>query len=248
MTPLKNPMEHASLCLINHRKSLHCLQCLNCNLSTKSTLEVAINNNSQQKTVSRTQQTMADMENLSRPSVSNLFNLSNLERVFSEIFDKISAANKRMDKIESDIASNVSLSSFLSLKNEYESNMNLFENRIKYLEENVSSIKPIIQKSTFNAENIEKLRDKTKECVTNEAFEASMSDFQEVISDKIKQISTTKSSNHRTKQLEESTKGICSQISAIESMLQCKVDKSQVPLIQSCQKHLDVKHYIILLY
>jgi len=172
-------------------------------------------------------------------SVSNLVNLSNLERVFSEIFGKLSTINKRMDKMESDIASNVSLSNFLSLKNEYESNTNLFENRIKYLEENVSSIKPIIQKSTFNAENIDKLRDKQKECVTAESFQSSMSDFEEIISDKLEQISSAKSSNHRTKKLEESTKGICAQISAMESMLQCKVDKSQIPLVQSCQKQLD---------
>ena len=49
-------------------------------------------------------------------SVSNLVNLTNLERVFGEIFDKLSIITNRLDKLENDLTSNVSLTRFLSLK------------------------------------------------------------------------------------------------------------------------------------
>eukprot|EP01083_Nonionella_stella_P153191 491834_1 len=182
---------------------------------------------------------MADRDSASAISVSNLVNLSNLERVFGEIFEKLSSMNQRIDTIESNLASNVSLTRFLSLKNEYESNMNLFENRIKYLETNVSELKPNIQRTGYNQENIDKLREKSKQWITTEMFESSLNDIEETMNHKMEQISSTKCSNERSKKLEESTKDICAQISAMESLIQCKVDKSQIPLIESCQKQLD---------
>ena len=184
---------------------------------------------------------MADSESMPTMSVSNLVNLSNLERVFSDVLESISKLNKRMDKLESDAASSVSLSRFLSLQNEYESNTTLFENRIKYLEQMVSDLKPTKQQTAYNEESIDKLREQSKSLVTNESFEASMSDLELTISDKIEQIASTKCSTARTKKLEESTQDICAQISAMESMMQCKVDKSQVPLIESCQRQLEVE-------
>ena len=183
---------------------------------------------------------MSDNKAKSSLSVSNLVNLSNLERVFGEIFDKLSTITTRLDKLENELASNVSLTRFLSLKNEYESFTNLFENRVKYLEENVSELKPIITKSQFNQENIDKIREKSKQFITNESFESSINDFECTMTDKLEQISSNKCGIDRCKKLEESTKIISQQISAMESMLQCKVDKSQVPLIESCQKQLDV--------
>lgn len=182
-------------------------------------------------------------EQKSIPSVSNLVNLTNLERVFSEVFDKLSTFSTRLDKLEDAVSSNVSLTSFLSLKNEYESNISLFENKIKYLEEDVSSLKPLITKTDFHYECIDKIREKSKQFVTKETFDSNMNDFELILNDKIQQISTSKCSNSKFKKLEESTKIMSQQISGIESILQCKVDKSQVPLIESCQKQLDVKSH-----
>jgi len=188
---------------------------------------------------SPTLHSMASKESVAAVSVSNLVNFSNLERVFGEIFESISKVNQRIDRLESDAASNVALSRFLALKNEYESSSTLFEDRIKYLEQMVSDLKPTKEQTAYNAESIEKLRERSKSFVDTESFESSLSDLELTISDKIEQIASTKCSNARTKKLEESTQGICAQISAMESLLQCKVDKSQVPLIECCQRQLD---------
>eukprot|EP01084_Bolivina_argentea_P115872 205979_1 len=182
---------------------------------------------------------MSDKDSNSAVSVSNLVNLSNLQRVFDDIFDKISLMNSKIDKLETNISQNVSLTRFLSLSNEYSSNINLFENRIKYLEQNLSEMKPIITKCKYNEENINKLKNKNKSFITEETFDSSINDIEMTISDKMEQISSTKCNNERAKNLEQSTQTITKQIAAIESMLHCKVDKSQVPLIQSCQKQLD---------
>mmetsp|Transcript_29828 Transcript_29828/g.47573 ORF Transcript_29828/g.47573 Transcript_29828/m.47573 type:complete len:382 (+) Transcript_29828:51-1196(+) len=185
---------------------------------------------------------MADLAgNLSAApiSVSNLVNLSNLERVFTDIYDKLSTFSSRLDQLESGLASNVSLTRFLSLKNEYESNMNLMENRLKYLEESASEFKPIIAKCTYNQESIEKLRENAKSLVSTQSFESSLNDLQSSVNEQLEQMNNSKSNNERCKKLEESAKNLSQQMSAMESMLQCKVDKSQVPLIESCQKQLD---------
>eukprot|EP00484_Ammonia_sp_Unknown_P015724 CAMPEP_0197072912 /NCGR_PEP_ID=MMETSP1384-20130603/210337_1 /TAXON_ID=29189 /ORGANISM="Ammonia sp." /LENGTH=420 /DNA_ID=CAMNT_0042511735 /DNA_START=44 /DNA_END=1306 /DNA_ORIENTATION=- len=185
---------------------------------------------------------MADLAgNLSTApiSVSNLVNLSNLERVFTDIYDKLSTFSSRLDQLESGLASNVSLTRFLSLKNEYESNMNLMENRLKYLEESASEFKPIIAKCTYNQESIEKLRENAKSLVSTQSFESSLNDLQSSVNEQLDQMNNSKSNNERCKKLEESAKNLSQQMSAMESMLQCKVDKSQVPLIESCQKQLD---------
>jgi len=124
-------------------------------------------------------------------------------------------------------------------KNEYESNMTLYENRIKYLEQTVSELKPVKQQSKYNEDSIDALTEKSKSLVSTEAFEAAIHDFELTMSDKMEQISSSKCSVARSKKIQESTKVMCTQISAIESMLHCKVDKSQISLFDATQKQLE---------
>ncbi|ETO29601.1 hypothetical protein RFI_07517 [Reticulomyxa filosa] len=150
------------------------------------------------------------------------------------------------------------------MQHEYESAVHVLENRLQTVEHATNSFKSLADCCHENSLSIDKLQEKQKTLVLKtkkaklkenrkqvivsiSAVEHQMNELAQKFEALQKTVNQQKGNVSRIQKLEESQRNVCVQISSVESLLQCKVDRSSVPLIESCHKQLMVRRLLFLL-
>lgn len=173
-------------------------------------------------------------------SLSGFVNVGKLENVLAQLMAKMESQQHRIDSLEAQLSSSISLSAFNTYSARMEETITALQSRYDWLEKQTLALQEENVKLTQGYSALKILQHKLDDKIDASVYHEKLEEFHTQLVESLTSLKNDKASKTTVSAIESSQHKLVQEIMAMQKLVACKIDRVEVPLIDAAMEKMNL--------